>query len=157
MIAPGLAKFADFDEVAIGQCVAERCAITEAAIDAFAELSGDTNPLHMSDSFAQGAGFAGRVAHGVLLAAYVSRLLGTKFPGPGCFWAKQSFQWRMPVFAGDEIEITVTVKHKSAGTRTLLIAVQARNQHGKLVMDGEGIVSIFAKAAGSEEYGFAAR
>jgi acyl dehydratase len=145
MVAPGLTKFADFDQVAIGQRVAERCSITEAAIDSFAALSGDTNPLHMSDSFAQQAGFASRVAHGALLAAYVSRVLGTNFPGPGCFWAKQSFQWRKPVFAGDEIEIAVIVKHKSAGTRTLLMTVQARNQHGDLVMDGEGVVSLLAK------------
>ncbi len=151
MIAPGLTKFADFADVAIGQTVVERHEITLAAVDAFAELSGDVNPLHMSDTFAQGAGFAGRVVHGALLAAYVSKLLGTNFPGPGCFWAKQTFQWRAPVFIGDQVEIAVTVKHKSEGTRTLLLRLEARNQHEKLVMDGEGVVTVLAQAGGSPQ------
>ena len=142
MIAPGITKFGDFSEVVIGQSTIERQEITAAAVDAFAELSGDINPLHLSDGFAQSAGFQGRVAHGALLAAYVSKVLGTKFPGPGCFWAQQTFKWRMPVFIGDMIEITVTVKHKSAGTRTLLVRVEARNQDDRLVMDGEGVVTV---------------
>ena len=151
MIAPGLTKFEDFAEAAIGQTVAERHEITREAVDAFAELSGDVNPLHMSDSFARGAGFAGRVVHGALLAAYVSKLLGTNFPGPGCFWAKQTFQWRGPVFIGDQVEIAVTVKHKSEGTRTLLLRLEAKNQDGKVVMDGEGVVTVLAQAGGSQQ------
>lgn len=150
MIAPGLTKFADFADVAIGQTVVERHEITRAAVDAFAELSGDVNPLHMSDSFAQGAGFAGRVVHGALLAAYVSKLLGTNFPGPGCLWARQTFVWRAPVFIGDQVAIAVTVKHKSEGTRTLLLRLEARNQDDKVVMDGEGVVTVLAQSGGSQ-------
>jgi 3-hydroxybutyryl-CoA dehydratase len=150
VIAGGTAQFAGLTDVSIGYRVTERRKITAQAIDAFAELSGDTNPLHMSDEFARGAGFVGRVAHGALLAAYVSCVLGTNFPGPGCFWPKQTFQWRLPVFVGDTIEIAVTVKHKSEATRTVLIHVEARNQDGKLVMDGDGVVTLLeAKESGS--------
>lgn len=157
MIAQTVERFADFDGFAVGHTSVLRREITAAAVDAFAELSGDVNPLHMSDRYAQAAGFPGRVAHGALSAAYLSCLFGTQFPGPGCFWAKQSFEWRLPVFIGDVIDLQATVKHKSAGTRTLLVSMEARNQRGELVMNGEGMVRMLAagpaQAGGKAEKG----
>ena len=153
MIASAVERFANIDDLAVGHTHVMRREITAAVVDAFAELSGDVNPLHMSDSFAQAAGFAGRVAHGALHAVYLSCLFGTQFPGPGCFWAKQSFEWRQPVFIGDVIDLQATVKHKSAGTRTLLVSVEARNQQGQLVMNGEGMVRVLAKVAGANGAG----
>jgi acyl dehydratase len=142
MIANTAARFTDLEGVAIGETVSISRSITAAAIDAFAELSGDDNPLHLSDNYAQSAGFPSRVSHGALLVAHLSNLLGTKFPGPGCLWLKQQLQWRLPVFVGDVVEITATVKHKSLGTRTLLLSIEARNQTGALVMNGEAMVAI---------------
>ena len=144
MISPGLARFVAFDDIDVGFSSTLRREITAAGIEAFATLSGDTNPIHMSDSYAQEAGFSGRVAHGVLVAAYLSSLFGVQFPGPGCFWAKQTFEWRLPVFIGDVIEIRAVVKHKSAGTRTLLMRVEARNQKEQIVMSGEGAVRLLS-------------
>ena len=142
MIAPAVSKFADFDDINVGFSTSVRHEITSDAVDAFAALSGDVNPIHMDGDYARGLGFPGRVAHGVLIAAYLSSLFGMNFPGPGCFWAKQSFEWRLPVVIGDVIEILATVKHKSAGTRTLLMSVEARNQKGQIVMTGEGAVRL---------------
>lgn len=142
MIAPAIKHAAEFDSIEAGHTTTLRREITSQAVDAFAAVSGDLNPLHMDDSYAQQLGFSGRVAHGVLLGSYVSALIGMQFPGPGAFWAKQTFEWRLPVFVGDVIEITATVKHKSAGTRTLLMSVQAKNQKGQIVMNGEGAVRL---------------
>jgi acyl dehydratase len=153
MTTSAVERFANFDDVVVGHTSVMRHEITAAAVDAFAQVSGDVNPLHMSDGFAQVVGFSGRVAHGALQAAYLSCLLGTKFPGPGCFWVRQTFEWRMPVFVGDVIDLQATVKHKSAGTRTLLVNVEARNQKGQLVMNGEGMVRMLAKVAGANEVG----
>jgi len=151
MTASAVERFANFDDLVVGYTSVMRREITAASVDAFAQLSGDVNPLHIHDSFAQAAGFSGRVAHGALQAAYLSCLFGTQFPGPGCFWARQTFEWRMPVFIGDVIDLQATVKHKSAGTRTLLIGVEARNQQGQLVMNGDGMVRMLAKVAGAGE------
>lgn len=152
MIAPAVGKFANFDDLVVGHTAVLRREITAAVVDAFAEVSGDINPVHMSDSFAQAAGFPGRVAHGALLGAFLSCLFGTQFPGPGCYWARQSFQWRLPVLIGDVIEISATVKHRSAGTRTLVMNVEARNQQGQLVMNGEGVVTMLAaESSGSDK------
>jgi len=131
-----------FEAIQPGQKVTLVKEITAEAVDRFAEVSGDNNPLHMDSSFAAETPFRRRVVHGVLLASYVSTLVGTKLPGPGSLWNQQSFRWKLPVFIGDRIEITLTVTHKSEGTRTVSVEIQAVNQEGKVVMDGEGAVTI---------------
>jgi len=131
-----------FEEIQPGQKVTVVKEITAEAVDKFAEVSGDDNPLHMDSAFAATTPFRRRVVHGVLLASYVSTLVGTRLPGPGSLWNQQSFRWKLPVFIGDRIEITLTVTHKSEGTRTVSVEVQAVNQDGKVVMDGEGAVTI---------------
>lgn len=147
MIATGAAKFARMDGIAVGQTVSLKLEVTGALVDAFAHLSGDDNPLHMDDEFARSAGFPSRVAHGALLGAYVSNLIGTKLPGAGCLWLKQQFQWRVPVLVGETVEITARVKHISVGTNIVLLTMQACNQQGTVVMDGEGAVALPKEAA----------
>jgi 3-oxoacyl-[acyl-carrier protein] reductase len=130
----------DFYNIQPGEQVTLRREITAELVDAFARLSGDDNPLHMNSQFAQNVGFQQRVAHGMLVASYVSTLIGTQLPGPGALWTQQSFRWRTPVFIGDTVHITLTVVHKSIGTRALTIEVTAINQHNVIVLDGEGVV-----------------
>lgn len=109
-------------------------------IQAFAALSGDFNPLHLDADFARLTTFKRPVAHGMLLASLVSRMVGMDLPGAGALWMRQSFQWPLPVFAGDTVEITLRVTHKSSGSNTITIEVKAVNQDGKTVMSGEGAV-----------------
>jgi len=61
---------------------------------------GDYNPLHMEADFARTTSFQQRVVHGMLVASYVSTLVGMQLPGPGALWTKQSFNWSAPVFIG---------------------------------------------------------
>ena len=63
-----------------------------------------------------------------------------ELPGAGALWMRQSFQWPAPVFAGDTVDITLRVTHKSSGSNTITIEVKAVNQDGKTVMSGEGAV-----------------
>ena len=144
MTVTAVDRFVDFNDVAVGHSVTIRREITAAAVNAFAELSGDFNPIHVNEQFAQRSGFAKRVVHGALLAAYLSCLFGVHFPGPGCLWTKQGLEWRTPVFVGDVIDFQATVKHKSVGTRTLVLVVEAKNQDGRIVMTGEGAVRVMA-------------
>lgn len=115
--------------------------ITGEDVAAFARLSGDHNPLHMDETFAARTQFRRRVVHGMLLANYVSAMVGMQCPGPGALWSQQNFQWPVPVFIGDTVQLTLRVKHKSVGSRTLVIGVIAMNQKGIVVMQGEGIVT----------------
>jgi 3-oxoacyl-[acyl-carrier protein] reductase len=125
--------------------------ITEKDVQAFADASGDYNPLHMDAGFARRTSFGRRVAHGMVVASYVSRLVGMHLPGPGALWTQQSFRWLAPVFIGDALEISLTVKHKSSGSTTLTIQVRAANQNGKTVMEGEGMVMVLDQRAPTED------
>jgi 3-oxoacyl-[acyl-carrier protein] reductase len=144
-------EFADFEKIQPGDEVRVSKQIAAEDLDAFAKLSGDSNPLHMDEQFAARTHFQRRVVHGMLIANYVSALVGMRCPGPGALWSQQSFRWRAPVFIGDRIDITLKVAHKSAGARTLTIEVKALNQDGKVVMEGEGIVTALEARKQSEE------
>jgi acyl dehydratase len=114
----------------------------EEDVAAFAALSGDYNPLHMESGFAEKTRFGRRVVHGMLVASYVSTLVGMRLPGVGALWMQQSFRWRNPVFLGDTVEISLEVTQKSPGARLLAIRISATNQDGIGVMDGEGVVQV---------------
>jgi 3-oxoacyl-[acyl-carrier protein] reductase len=136
------ARLPAFDTIAVGDTTTLRRQFTEEAVDAFARLSGDTNPLHVDESYARQTPFGRRVAHGMLSAAYVSSIIGTQLPGRGALWFQQEFDFLVPVLVGDEIEFTVRIEHKSDATRTLVVGIRAINQHGTLVLKGQGKVMV---------------
>lgn len=134
------------DSVEVGATAKLTRTITGAEIARFAELTGDFNPLHVDAEFARGTSFRKPVAHGMLLASYVSTLVGMELPGPGGLWSHQEYRWPAPVFAGDTVEIRLRVTQKSAGARALGIAVEAINQDGRVVMEGEGVVVLVERS-----------
>ena len=127
-----------FEQIQTGDRVSLRRRLDEEDVEAFARLTGDRNPLHLDRLFAAEAGFERPVVHGMLVAGFVSTLVGMHLPGPGALWAEQRFRWKRPVFVGDEVTVEVEVTHKSKGARTLQLAVQAFNQKGELVLEGAG-------------------
>ncbi len=141
----------DLAAVDAGASVRHTKTITEQDVLAFAKLSGDYNPLHVDEGFARKTIFLKPVAHGMLLGSVLSRMIGMQLPGAGALWTKQSFNWPSPVFAGDTIDLTLRVKHKSAGSKTLVLEVEAVNQNGKLVMSGEGTVMLVEQRKGEQE------
>ncbi len=144
-------------EVAAGAVAHLSKTITRADIEAFAALSGDYNPLHVDREFARATTFQKPVAHGMLLASFVSTMIGMQLPGAGALWTRQSFRWLAPVFAGDTIAIRLRVTHKSEGSNTLTIEVGAVNQDGKTVMDGEGAVMLLERQQKKQERPLAER
>jgi 3-oxoacyl-[acyl-carrier protein] reductase len=130
--------FADAGRIQVGDSVCLRATITEKDVQSFADLSGDYNPLHMDSGFARTTSFQRRVVHGMILASYVSRLVGMHLPGAGALWTQQSFRWLAPVFIDDTVEVSLTVKHKSHASNLLTIEVKAVKQDGAPVMEGEG-------------------
>lgn len=137
-----------FAGLTVGQEAMLTKVIGAAEVDAFAEVSGDFNPLHVDEGFARGTEFGRRVAHGLLLGSYVSTLIGMRLPGPGALWAEQRFQWRAPVFVGDTVHLRLWIAHKSEGTESVVVEVRATNQDGATVMEGRGTV----KLAGEGEH-----
>lgn len=155
--APATRLAADFAAIAVGDEARLTKKILAEDVAAFARLSGDDNPLHVDAEFARRTSFQRPVAHGMLVASYVSTLIGTQLPGPGALWTQQQFRWRAPVFVGDEISLTLRVTHKSTGTHTLNITVNAINQHGHTVLEGEGTVMVLAERQTTHDLPLAAR
>jgi 3-hydroxybutyryl-CoA dehydratase len=120
--------------------------VTDADIVLFAGISGDSNPVHLNHEFAAGTMFEGRIAHGMLTASFISTVLGTKLPGPGCIYLSQSLKFKAPVRSGDTVNARVTVVDvvPSKGRVTLLTVCMVANE---VVLEGEAQVIVPARAA----------
>lgn len=116
--------------------------ITENDIQDFANLTGDTNPLHIDSDFAKKTSFKKRVVHGMLSASFISTLIGTKIPGEGALWYSQSITFLQPVWIGDEIRVIGTIIQKSESQRSFKIQIEIFNQHNQLVIKGESQVNV---------------
>lgn len=115
--------------------------LTEELIDRFAAVSGDLSPLHMDAAFAQSRGFSGRVAHGVLLAALVSRVVGMHLPGENALLQTVNLRFVAPAIAGSRVRVTLVVEQISEATRTIVLRVQvAGAASGQLLATGKAHV-----------------
>ena len=134
-----------FDELTVGQSAELTHVVGAADIEAFAEVSHDTNPVHLDDAYARTTTFGGRIAHGMLGAAYISAVLGTRLPGPGAIYLSQALRFRRPVKIGDPVTAKVTVKalDEKRGHATLETLCQV---NGKTVIDGEAVVMVPRRA-----------
>jgi 3-hydroxybutyryl-CoA dehydratase len=128
-----------FDELSLGQSAELTRTVGARDLEAFAEVSGDTNPVHLDDAYARTTTFGGRIAHGMLSAAYISAVLGTRLPGPGAIYLSQSLRFRRPVRIGDEVTARATVKalDDKRGHVTLETVCLVS---GKAVLEGEALV-----------------
>jgi 3-oxoacyl-[acyl-carrier protein] reductase len=132
-----------------GDSYRDKFLITENVVNSFAKFSEDFNPIHMDINFANIHGYTRQVSHGVIQLAYISKMIGMKFPGHGSMWMKQTVNWLIPVLTGDEIEIILIVKSFSSGTNTLTLLVEIFNQKNKKVMTGESQVKLTKKLSSS--------
>lgn len=101
---------ASIEELKTGQSASYERTVTEDDIVRFAEVSGDDNPVHLDEEFAASTMFKGRIAHGMLAAAFISTTVGTKLPGYGAIYISQALKFKAPVRIGDTVVTTATVK-----------------------------------------------
>ncbi|WP_022726702.1 MaoC family dehydratase [Fodinicurvata sediminis] len=119
--------------------------VTEADIVLYAGITGDTNPLHLDQDYAETTMFKGRIAHGMLTAGFVSAVLGTRLPGPGAVYVDQSLSFKRPVRIGDTVTAEVTVKSiDSASRRVVFNTVCLVND--KSVLEGEATLMVASRA-----------
>jgi 3-hydroxybutyryl-CoA dehydratase len=97
------------EDLSVGQSATYAKTVTDADIVLFAGISGDVNPVHLDQDYATGTMFKGRIAHGMLTASFISAVLGTKLPGPGCIYVSQNLKFKAPVRIGETVRATVTV------------------------------------------------
>lgn len=119
--------------------------ITEADILMFAGVSGDTNPVHLDEQFANDTPFKGRIAHGILTASLISTVIGTKLPGPGCIYMSQSLKFLAPVRAGETVRAVVTVKDVNLERRRVTLETLCL-VNGERVVEGEALIMVPCRA-----------
>ena len=132
--------------IAVGQRASYTRPITADDISLFAALTGDCNPVHLDNEYAATTRFGHRIAHGMLSAAFISTVLGTKLPGPGTVYLAQSLKFKAPVRIGDTVTATCEVvsldgEKKRATLRTVCTV------GGKPVVEGEALVMVPARVA----------
>lgn len=128
-----------FDEINIGDTASVTKVITAEMIETFAEISGDTNPVHLNDKAAAESIFGERVAHGILVTGLISNVLGMKLPGQGSIYVSQSVTFLRPVKIGDEITASVEILSKDEKRGTCKCRTICTNQLGKIVIKGEAV------------------
>ncbi len=126
----------NIQDIKVGMSSSYSQTITDADIKAFAEISGDNNPVHMSDEYASASRFGKKIAHGLMSASFFSALFGTRIPGPGCVYVSQSLSFKRPVYIGDTVTATVTVKSIEASNRRVFFETVCKVK-GKAVITGE--------------------
>jgi 3-hydroxybutyryl-CoA dehydratase len=134
------------EDLSEGQSESLSKVITAKDVEAFAEISGDTNPVHLNEDYAKGTMFGGRIAHGILTAGLISAVLGTKPPGPGAIYLSQSLKFRAPVKLGDLVEAKVVVTAIDQEKRRVTLNTSC-SIADKVVLEGEAVVMVDRKAA----------
>jgi 3-hydroxybutyryl-CoA dehydratase len=130
-----------FEDLQIGQSESVGKTITEADILMYAAVSTDTNPIHIDAEAAKSSVFGERIAHGMLSAGLISAVLGTRLPGPGSLYMRQSLRFAAPVKIGDTVKATATVtalnQEKKRATLSTVCTVG-----DTVVIEGEAYVQV---------------
>lgn len=135
-----------FEDLHVGMRETLMKTVMDSDVVGFARLSGDDNPIHLCETYAAGSRFGERIAHGLYTASLISAVLGTRLPGPGAVYRSQTLAFHAPVRIGDVVTITVEVVELVAQGRKVRLACEAAVD-GRVVLDGEAIVSVPARAA----------
>jgi 3-hydroxybutyryl-CoA dehydratase len=133
------------EDMEVGMTAIYAKTITDADIVMFAGISGDTNPVHLDANFAEQTAFKGRIAHGMLSASFISTVLGTRLPGPGCIYLSQSLKFRAPVKAGDTVTARVTVKDVNPDNKRIALDTIC-TVGDSVVVDGEALLMVSRRA-----------
>lgn len=135
-----------FEDLELGMEATFVRTIDEADIVAFAEVSGDKNPVHMDPEYAATTIFKERIAHGLLTASYISTVFGMVMPGPGAIYVSQTLNFKAPVRIGDKVTAKVVVVD--------LVPTKKRARfdcsctvNGKVVLDGEAMMMVPSRPA----------
>ena len=129
-----------YEEFRVGDTTTFSKTITEADILLFAAVSGDNYPLHVDAEYAKTTRFGQRAAHGMLTASLLSTVNGLMLQKPGGIYVEQSVRFRRPVFIGDTLTARAEVIELITAKRRLRVRTSIVNQHGKTVVDGEGVI-----------------
>ncbi|MEY8765808.1 MULTISPECIES: MaoC family dehydratase [Francisella] len=129
------------DEIEIGMCASYSQTITDTDVKVFAGLSGDHNPVHLDELYAEKSRYKKRIAHGLISASFFSALFGTKLPGKGCVYVGQNLNFKRPVYLGDTVVATVIVSNIDVSRKRVFFDTKCTVKN-KVVIDGTAEIFI---------------
>ncbi|MDO4794036.1 MAG: MaoC family dehydratase [Filifactor alocis] len=131
----------DYNEIKVGDSAKiSKCFFEEDVVD-FADLSTDNNPIHLDKQYAEQTIFKKNIVHGMLVSSLISSVLGTKLPGEGSIYLKQSLEFLKPVYLGEECTAEVKVVSKNDDKRTLVLETSVTKEDGKTkVISGQAVI-----------------
>jgi 3-hydroxybutyryl-CoA dehydratase len=131
-----MVKGKTIDELKVGDSAQISKIITETDINDFAKVTGDFNPLHLDQAYAENTFFKGRIAHGLLSVGLLSSILGNILPGHGTIYLSHEIKFLAPVRIGDTITAKVGVIELVPEKNRAKFRTTCMNQDGKIVVDG---------------------
>src|ERR1044072_5175949 len=126
----------------VGDAAEIKKTIADEDVRAFAELTGDHNPVHLDEEYARGTRFGRRIAHGMLGASLISAVLANELPGRGTVYLSQTLKFTAPVLLGDPVAARGTVKHVREDNPVVTLETFCTNQRGERVVEGEAVVLV---------------
>lgn len=126
--------------VKVGASASRTKTIDDEVVRTFAELTGDTNPVHLDDDYAARSRFGRRIAHGMIAAGVVSATLANDLPGPGTVYLGQTLKFKAPVYIDDTVTATVEVVSVREDKPIATLSTVCTNQDGEVVLEGEAVV-----------------
>ena len=133
-------KVFSIHELEIGQVAELTKEISEQDVYAFAELTGDKNPIHMDKKYAEQTFFKKQIVHGALLGGLISAVLGMKMPGPGAIYESQELSFYKPVYFGDKITASAEVEELLKDKNRAIFKTKCINQNGAIVAEGRSVL-----------------
>jgi 3-hydroxybutyryl-CoA dehydratase len=133
-----------FEDLSVGMTERLEKTVSSSDVVGFAEVTGDRNPIHLSEHFAARTRFGTRIAHGLYTASLISALLGTRLPGPGAVYISQTLNFRAPVKIGDTVDVTIVVTALIPERRRARLSCTCRVGK-KIVLDGKALVMVPSK------------
>lgn len=130
-----------FEDLTVGMTDEFSKTISESDIQVFADVSGDVNPVHLNPEFAKQTMFKGCIAHGILTASYISTVIGTRMPGPGCIYVSQNLKFKAPVRAGETVKAVCTITEMNEKRKFVEIQTQCFVDD-KMVVDGNATIMV---------------
>ena len=131
-----------FEQIKIGYNKEFQVVITESLVNDFAKITGDFSPIHINEDFAKSKKFKGRVVHGMLLASFLSQMVGMYLPGKHAIYLSQSLEFHNPCFINDKITISSVITDKSEATKIIKINSEIINEKNDILLNGTGRIIV---------------
>ena len=129
-------------KIKVGDTFTKDRLVTDELIRAFAEVSGDFNPIHLDEEFAKTTRFGRRIAHGMLSGAFISAILGYEFAEKKIIYLSQTLKFTAPVYIGDTVTTTATVTNIREDKGIVTLETNCTKQGGEIVVKGESVVMV---------------